>query len=204
MTDARGYRRVASAGALASLLLVAACGCPRLEESYASPTQTLLTWQAQLCRDEPVAEYRCMARAFRDRIEGFASYHAWRQQLLAEEPIMSALIKRGNLADAVSEEHVSEDGNHAVLILSALNSTIAIRFERETWATLLFADGERSVTNQRRSLEELVVLRGTDQWLTLERPALDPDRLAGLQSVHFDSRWLIAGMGDEPVGAYAE
>jgi hypothetical protein len=189
---------------MVSLLGLAACGCPRLDESYASPTDTLLTWQAQLCRDKPVAEYRCMARVFRERIQGFAAYHAWRQQLLAEEPVMSALIKRGNLAGAVADEQLSEDGNHAVLILEVLNTTVTISFERETWATLVDADGEEVVANQRRSLEELIVLRGTEQWLTLERPTLDVAELATLQSVHFDSRWLIAGFGDLPTRTLSE
>ena len=53
-------------------------------------------------------------------------------------------------------------------------------------------------------LEELVILRGNDQWLTLERPRLDAAALSTLQSVHFDSRWLIAGIGNIPARTLSE
>ena len=196
MANATAFRHRTLA-ALLALLLFPACGCPPLKESYDSPTDTLLTWQAQLCRDNVEAEYRCMSRDFKRSMGGHANYHAGRQLMLASQPVMAALLKRANLAGAVASETVSEDGNQAVLVLQALGELVPVLFERETWLIIVWNDGTTQIARQPRALEDLLIKRGTDQWLIVERPELDPVQFRSLHSLAFESRWLIAGIGDE-------
>ena len=97
------------------LCLAVAC-CPPLRVSYATPEETLATWQAQLCRDHPEGEYRCLSRSLQQMMGGFETYFAARQRLLDDDPVVGFLVQRVDLPGRAVESTGSPDGLRHVMV----------------------------------------------------------------------------------------
>ena len=180
---------LAACGALAP-----GCACPPLLESYATPSETLATWQAHLCRDDPGGEYACLAASFQRAMAGFENYHAARAALLRERPVAAWMLEHADLRDHQSATSYSADGRSASVRLEARGETVFIRFEREAWVTLGHADGTSTTMRQTLPMDELLGSQAGRQWLLIEKPALSRDQLAAVRLVHVDSRWQIADL----------
>ena len=96
------------------------------------------------------------------------------------------------------------DGRGAALQLQARGETLLIRFEREAWVTLVFADGSTLTARQSQPMDELLQSQAGRQWLWFEKPALTREQLAAVRSVRLESRWEIAdlaGLADAAAAA---
>jgi hypothetical protein len=197
--------RRASLRALAvALLLPAACSCPPLVESYASPEDTLLTWQARLCRDDAPGEYGCLSAGFQREMGGFPTYHAARTALLSAEPTTAWLFARADLLDQVTASSEDEALGRARLSLGEGDERVDVDFERETWLTLDWDDGRHESFNQDQPLSALLGSQLGRQWLTILKPALTPEQIARVRGLKLEGRWKIAalsGLGPGPAGA---
>src|SRR5262245_28580203 len=194
--------RRASLRALAvALLLPAACSCPPLVESYASPQDTLLTWQARLCRDDAPGEYGCLSAGFQREMGGFPTYHAARTALLAAEPTTAWLFARADLLDHVSASERDDALGRARLSLGEGDERVDVDFERETWLTLDWDDGRHESFNQDQPLSALLGSQLGRQWLTILKPSLGPDEIARVRGLRLEGRWKIAALsGLAPAG----
>lgn len=184
-------RRAARLGALL-LLLVSACRCPPDRAAFATPLETLSTWQARLCRDDPQAEYACLARSFQLAMGGFETYWAARTALLERDPAAAWLFSRAELSGhvvAVSEE---PGGWRAALLLAAGDAQVQVLFEREAFVSVTWDDGRSQTLRQRIPPAQLFVRddRSGRQWLALERPDITEPR--HVREVRVELRWLIA------------
>ncbi len=181
------------------------CACPDLVEAPATPLETLGNWQAHLCRDDPQGEYGCLAASFQRAMGGFENYHAARRALLEQHPLTAWLLQRADLAQAVTETSYAPDGNAAWLLLEARGEPVLVRFEREAWVTLAFADGSRVVARQPRPMTELLPPQDSRpaarQAVLVEKPALTAEQWATVRSIHVDSRWQIADLAGLAAGA---
>jgi len=197
--------RRASLRALALALLVpAACSCPPLVESYASPEDTLLTWQAQLCRDDAPGEYGCLSADFQRAMGGFPTYHAARTALLSAEPTTAWLFARADLLDHVTGSSKDEALGQARLSLGEGDERVDVDFERETWLTLDWDDGRHESFNQGQPLSALLGSQLGRQWLTILKPTLTPEQTARVRGLKLEGRWKIAalsGLAPSPAGA---
>lgn len=191
--------RVALLALLATAALAAGCGCPPLVEGYASPQDTLLAWQAHLCRDDAPGEYGCFAARFQRSLGGFENYHAARAALLEQQPTMAWLFARSDLLDYVEETQLDDEAGVATMRLRSGDRLIDIDFERETWLTLVWADGRRQAFNQGQPLSRLLGTQLGRQWLTIMKPPLTDEELPHVRSLSVEGRWKIADLaGLEP------
>ena len=187
--------RRASLRALAvALLLPAACSCPPLVESYASPEDTLLTWQARLCRDDAPGEYGCLSAGFQREMGGFPTYHAARTALLSAEPTTAWLFARADLLDHVTASETDEALGRARLSLGEGDERVDVDFERESWLTLDWDDGRHESFNQGQPLPALLGSQLGRQWLTILKPELTPEQIARLRGLRLEGRWKIAAL----------
>ena len=187
--------RRASLRALAVALLVpAACSCPPLVESYASPQDTLLTWQARLCRDDAPGEYGCLSAGFQRAMGGFPTYHAARTALLSAEPTTAWLFARADLLDHVTASETDEVAGRARLRLGEGEERVDVDFERETWLTLVWDDGRHESFNQGQPFSALLGSQLGRQWLTILKPALTPEQIARVRGLRLEGRWKIAAL----------
>jgi hypothetical protein len=173
-------------------LASAACSCPPLVESYATPERTLASWQARLCRADLAGEYACLAASFQRRMGGFSTYHAARTALLDEQAAAAWLFERADLSDHVTLTQYTPDGLAAFLELEALGERVAVSFELETWLTLTWADGPPETLRQDAPLAKLLGSQLGRQWLTILRPELPPERLADVRALSIETRWKIS------------
>ena len=162
-------------------LLLAACGCPPLVEGYTSPEQTLLAWQAHLCRDDVQGEYGCLAANFQRAMGGFQQYHAARAALLEQQPAMAWLFARSDLLEHVEQRQLNDVTGTARVSLRSGDDQIEIGFERETWLTIVWADGKRESFNQEQPLSVMLGSQLGRQWLTILKPALATDQLGAVR-----------------------
>lgn len=187
--------RAARLGPLLLLLLAAAgCRCPAPRESFETPLDTLATWQARLCRDDPQGEYACLARSFQLGLGGFETYYAARTALLEREPAAAWLFSRADLAEHVAATEFDPQGWHAALLLDAGDARLQVAFEREAFVTVTWDDGTRQTVRQRTAPAQLFVRdeRSARQWLALERPDIpEPQHV---REVRLELRWLIADL----------
>src|SRR5262245_58989347 len=137
-------------------LLLAGCRCPPLIEDYDTPHDTLATWQAHLCHDDPEGEYACLAASFQAAMGGFPNYYAARTALLEQRPVASWLLRHADLRDYEAETSYSADGRGAAVRLEARGETVWLRFEREAWVTIGFADGTSVTRRQIHPMDELL------------------------------------------------
>jgi len=180
---------------LLALALLGACGCPPLQESYATPLATLQTFQAQLCREDTEGEYACFSESFKHGIGGFENYYTARELILDKAPLgASFLIKHVDLANYVSDQSVAPDGLSAELVLSRGEDDVSIYFERETLAVLRFEDGTITGGVQDDPMSDLVGSQAGRNWILFDAPLLTAERLAGLTSLRVASRWHISGL----------
>jgi len=197
LSSPRAARRAALAVAL---LLPAACACPPLVEGYASPEDTLLAWQAHLCRDDAQGEYGCLSAGFQRAMGGFPTYHAARAELLEQQPTTAWLFARADLLEHVTASDRDERGGRARLSLGTGDERVEVSFERETWLVITWDDGRREAVNQGRQLAELLGSQLGRQWLTIIRPPLQPEQLEHVRALAVEPRWKIAalaGLGPE-------
>jgi hypothetical protein len=199
--------RVLRTAAPALLALAGAgCSCPPLVESYATPESTLATWQARLCRDDPVGEYRCLAASLQRRMGLYQNYHAARARLLDENPATAWLFERADLEEHVELTTYTPDGLAARVELSSRGEHVAVTFELEAWLTVTWADGAQQSLRQELPLAALLGSQGGRQWLAIQRPELPPERLAEVRALAVESRWKIAdisGLAVHPVAGAA-
>ena len=191
----------------AALLLPSACSCPPLVESYASPEETLLAWQAHLCRDDAQGEYACLSAGFQRAMGGFPTYHAARAALLEREPATAWLFARADLLEHLTASERDDERGDALLVLSSGEERVEVAFERETWLIITWDDGRREPVNQGQPLSRLLGARDGQQWLTILKPALDPARLGQVRGLAVESRWKIAalaGLAPSAAGATGE
>ena len=187
-------RRLAARCALPALLLLAAgCACPSPPTRYDTPVDTLRTWQARLCADDPQGEYACLAASMKRRLQqGFENYYAAREALLRDHPAAAWLFSRSDLDARIVATSFSADGLHASVTLDARDELLDVVFEREAWVRLVRDDGSQQLARQERAMGQLVTARNGSQWLLVEKPPLtDPDRL---REIHVESRWLISDL----------
>ena len=104
----------------------------------------------------------------------------------------TTVVGCADLADASLPTEYSADGTAARVVLQARGESIAIAFECEAWVTVTYADGSAQTTRQRGPPARLLGVRGNQQWMSFDRPALDADRLADVRSIRVEARWLIA------------
>jgi len=175
-------------------LLLAGCGCPPLIENYATPRDTLATWQAHLCHDDPEGEYACLAASFQAAMGGFPNYYAARTALLEQRPMAGWLLRHADLRDYEAETSFSADGRGAAVRLEARGETVWLRFEREAWVTIGFADGTSMTRRQNHPIDELLGSQAGRQFLFIDKPALSREQLEAVRDVHMDSRWKIADL----------
>jgi hypothetical protein len=188
---------------LCATLLLSACGCPPLVEGYASPDQTLLAWQAHLCRDDAQGEYGCLAASFQRAMGGFQQYHAARAALLEQQPAMAWLFARSDLLEHIASRQLDDAAGTARVNLRSGDDEIEIGFERETWLTLVWADGRRESFNQEQPLSVLLGSQLGRQWLTILKPPLTPNQLGAVRSLSVEGRWKIADIAGLEPGARA-
>ncbi|MHC5210235.1 MAG: hypothetical protein ACYTG2_05915 [Planctomycetota bacterium] len=194
-------RRALRTAALPALLMASsACCCPPLLDSYATPDETLATWQSRLCRDDLVGEYACLAASFKSRIGGFPNYHAARAAMLDANAAAAWLFERAALADHLALVEFTPDGLAARLELEALGERVIVRFERETWLTVHWADGSQESLRQPTPLAGLLGSSAGRQWLNIERPDLPPARLGDVRALSVETRWKIADISGVAVG----
>ncbi len=175
-----------------------ACGCPPKLVDYTSPEATLRTWQAHLCHDLPEDEYACFSADFARSFGGYGNYLAFRDHLIADQPVLSYIVERKDLSDNIVGFGIEPDGIHGWAILQALSERLRLDFVREVWVTITFRDGRKPVrSRQRVPFSGMLNLSGTRQWLLIDRPDLDPDDIDLIESISFDSRWLIDRFGAE-------
>ena len=179
-----------------ALLLPAACACPPLVEGYASPEDTLLAWQAHLCRDDAPGEYGCLSAGFQRTMGGYPTYHAARAALLESEPAAAWLLARSDLLEHVTATERDERQGTARLTLGADGeAALVVVFERETWLVITWDDGRRESVNQGAPLAELLGSQLGRQWLTILKPTLQPEQIEHVRTLTVEPRWKIAEIG---------
>jgi len=174
-------RRAALRALAAALLVAAGCSCPPLVESYTSPEDTLLAWQAHLCRDDAPGEYGCLSAGFQREMGGFPTYHAARTALLQAEPTTAWLFARADLLEHVTASARDDAQGRARLSLGSGDERVDVDFERESW-------------NQGQPLAALLGSQLGRQWLTILKPPLAPEQLAEVRGLHLEGRWKIAAL----------
>jgi len=187
-------RRAALRALAAALLVAAGCSCPPLVESYASPEDTLLAWQAHLCRDDAPGEYGCLSAGFQREMGGFPTYHAARTALLQAEPTTAWLFARADLLAHVTASARDDAQGRARLSLGSGDERVDVDFERESWLTIDWSDGRHESFNQGQPLAALLGSQLGRQWLTILKPPLAPEQLAEVRGLSLEGRWKIAAL----------
>lgn len=175
-----------------TLLLLAGCGCPPLREAYDSPAATLATWQAHLCHDDQVGEYRCLSSRLQQQMGGFETYFAARRQLLEEQPLLAWALARADLAERAIGQAFSPDGLTAELFFQLDDGRLVIGFRRETRAFYTLDDGSQVTALQAAPVSELLRQQGARQWLNLEPPRrFTPEDAQAVLSLQVGPQWKI-------------
>jgi hypothetical protein len=173
--------------------LAGAC-CPPLDVSYASPEATLRTWQAALCHDEPVGEYRCLSQGLQAGMGGFETYFAARQKLLRDDPLASFLLKHFELAERAEERHVTADGQHVTLIFEHSGQRFVLEFDQETAVDVVLDDGRRLAGRMNQPPSAYIGSQGALQWIHFSSPLLTPEERTALWELSFEREWKIASI----------
>ncbi len=170
--------------------LVAAC-CPPLKTSYATPAETLGTWQAHLCHDDVEGEYRCLSRGLQGTIGGFETYFAARRKLLDDEPFVAFLVQRVDLPGRAIEDARSPDGLRHRMVFEESGQRFAVEFVVETLVTFRLDDGTEVPGRLDRELAYYLGRDRRQQWLTIPRPLLDEGQERSVRALHVEEHWRI-------------
>lgn len=170
--------------------LAASC-CPPLRESYASPEDTLLSWQSHLCHDDAQGEYRALSGGLQRQMFGFETYIAARRKMLDEEPLIAFLLKRVDLPGRVVERSVSEDGAAVDLVFEESGQRFSIRFVVETQVIATTESGEQVPGRLDGPLPFYFGQDRRRQWVNLPAPRLNDEEREGLRSLLLEQRWKI-------------
>jgi hypothetical protein len=173
--------------------LAAAC-CPALRSSYTTPAETLSTWQAHLCHDDPEGEYYCLARDLQAAMGGFETYFAARQKLLDDDPVAAFLLQRVDLPARAVESRDAPDGLSHRMVFEESGQRFAIDFTVETLVSFHLVDGTIVAAVLERELPYYLGRDRRQQWLTLPRPLLDEDQAAAVRELHLEQHWKISSI----------
>jgi hypothetical protein len=163
-------------GLLFAALALSAC---RVEdhESFETPTDTLLTFQAKLARDDPKLEYTCLSERFKLRCNGLLGYLTVRDRVLDQQTLERFLLVRNDLRDNIVSQQFSPDDRSARMKVEVWGTAIDFLFRKEVLLRLRFADG-------------------SDQEAFLDVPASDLYRLSGAR--------VSLDLGDMPAEQIAQ
>jgi hypothetical protein len=165
-----------------------------LRVSYATPEETLSTWQAQLCRDQPEGEYRCLSRSLQQMMGGFETYFAARQRLLNDDPIVGFLIQRVDLPGRAVESAGSPDGIRHVMVFEESGQRFSIEFTVESLVTFRLADGTELPGRLDREIDYWLDNERNQQWVIIPKPYLTPEQQADVRSLTLEQQWKISSI----------
>ncbi|MEW6742414.1 MAG: hypothetical protein AB1486_06615 [Planctomycetota bacterium] len=175
------------------------CGCVPKHESFASPRDTLLTFQSAFQRDDPETEFRCLSPDLRRRIT-YPGYSTFRDRVIAENRTVAFVLDWNDLSDNIVSQHVAPDENHAVLTVQVYGRTVRFQFARELYVVLQLSPFELGgLTETRESSfsgaspdEAFQILEGGILQATLERFELTPDEQHRLRGWRLEERWKFS------------
>lgn len=178
----------------ALLLCLAVACCPPLKTSYATPEDTLETWQAQLCHDKPEGEYRCLSRSLQQLMGGFETYFAARQRLLDDDPVIGYLIQRVDLPGRVVESTGSPDGRWHRLVFEESGQRFSIEFVVESLVTFQMKDGTELFGLLPREIDYYLDSERNQQWVMIPKPFLTTEQQAAVRTLSLEQQWKIASI----------
>ncbi|MFO0984099.1 MAG: hypothetical protein U1E76_20660 [Planctomycetota bacterium] len=161
-------------------------------QSYASPRDALLTYQAALARDDEEREWFCLSEQFKRKLGTLARYKVARDLALHGNAMLRFWFVRNDLDDNIVHEEYSADGNDALLRVELWGSIIDFRFHKEVLLTLRSAGEPDLAAYLERPASEVFALRDTNE-ISLRVPGeLAPPDPRALRAALVEERWKIA------------
>jgi hypothetical protein len=162
-------------------------------DSFDTPTDTLLTFQAKLARDDPQSEYTCLSERFKDRCQGLLGYLTARDKVLDEKTLERFLISRNDLRDNIVSEKYSPDQRQAKLDVDVWGTPLAFYFRKEVLLRLKFADGTGQDTFLDLPAADVYRLSGKRMSFDLEGLELEKIDPRALRATEVRELWKIDG-----------
>lgn len=167
-------------------------GCRVAEHrSFASPADTLLTYQAALARDRTENEYACLSTHFQERSNGLTGYKLARDQVLSRNGWLQFFLSRNDLSDNIVHEDYSEDGREAALTVEIYGRSVEFRFLKEVLARLRFAGQPDKEAYVPYPASEAYAATGAHRVSLRTVEDLEPVDAQALRATEIEERWKI-------------